>query len=75
MSYFNYITSYSYQVLTLACLLKAMQMLDFIFLKRKLAEDEAIMVNNLERAKKTNIPMWLLLFPEGTGKKQLITIF
>ncbi|KAM3588443.1 hypothetical protein VKS41_000888 [Umbelopsis sp. WA50703] len=24
------------------------------------------MINNLERAKKTNIPMWLLLFPEGT---------
>lgn len=44
----------------------AMRMLDFIFLKRKLAEDQAIMVNNLERAKKTNIPMWLLLFPEGT---------
>jgi 1-acyl-sn-glycerol-3-phosphate acyltransferase len=58
-----------YRILSHAIFLQAMQMLDFIFLKRKLAEDEAIMINNLERAKKTNIPMWLLLFPEGTGKQ------
>jgi 1-acyl-sn-glycerol-3-phosphate acyltransferase len=45
-----------------------MLIFDFIFMKRKLKEDEANMVSNLERAKKTNAPMWLLLFPEGTGK-------
>ncbi|KAI8145357.1 acyltransferase-domain-containing protein [Fennellomyces sp. T-0311] len=43
-----------------------MQIFDFIFLKRKLALDRDTIVNNLERSKRFKIPMWLLLFPEGT---------
>ncbi|KAI8057544.1 uncharacterized protein B0P05DRAFT_559674 [Gilbertella persicaria] len=43
-----------------------MQFFDFIFLKRKLALDKDNMVQNLERSKKSNQPMWLVLFPEGT---------
>lgn len=44
-----------------------MLIFDFIFMKRKLAEDEANMISNMKRSKKSNSPMWLLLFPEGTG--------
>ncbi|KAI8352079.1 acyltransferase-domain-containing protein [Blakeslea trispora] len=43
-----------------------MQFFDFIFLKRKLASDKDTIVSNLERSKKSNQPMWLVLFPEGT---------
>lgn len=48
-----------------------MKFFDFIFLKRKLAFDKDNIVNNLERAKKNHLPMWLLLFPEGTGKQKI----
>jgi 1-acyl-sn-glycerol-3-phosphate acyltransferase len=45
-----------------------MLIFDFIFMKRKLNEDQANMVSNLERAKKNvETPMWLLIYPEGTG--------
>lgn len=44
-----------------------MRFFDFIFLKRKLALDQENIVNNLERSKKSDQPMWLVLFPEGTG--------
>lgn len=44
-----------------------MQFFDFIFLKRKLALDRDTIVSNLERSKKSDQPMWLVLFPEGTG--------
>ncbi|KAI9285312.1 acyltransferase-domain-containing protein [Umbelopsis sp. AD052] len=44
-----------------------MLIFDFIFMKRRLNEDQANMVNNLERAKKNvDTPMWLLIYPEGT---------
>ncbi|KAH8550352.1 acyltransferase-domain-containing protein [Umbelopsis sp. PMI_123] len=44
-----------------------MLIFDFIFMKRKLNEDQHNMISNLERAKKkVDSPMWLLLFPEGT---------
>jgi 1-acyl-sn-glycerol-3-phosphate acyltransferase len=52
--------------------MKGMQFFDFIFLKRKLAMDKDTIVSNLERSKRSDQPMWLVLFPEGTGK---ITIF
>lgn len=45
-----------------------MRFFDFIFLKRKLALDHDTIVGNLERSKKSDQPMWLVLFPEGTGK-------
>ncbi|KAI9484912.1 acyltransferase-domain-containing protein [Zychaea mexicana] len=44
----------------------SMTIVDFIFLKRKLAVDKETIVNNLERSKRHKIPTWLLLFPEGT---------
>lgn len=44
-----------------------MQFFDFIFLKRKLADDEKIIIDNLGRSKKDGTPLWLVLFPEGTG--------
>ncbi|CAO3614333.1 unnamed protein product [Cunninghamella echinulata] len=43
-----------------------MQFFDFIFLKRKLADDEKTIINNLGRSKKDGTPLWLVLFPEGT---------
>ncbi|KAI9021006.1 acyltransferase-domain-containing protein [Phycomyces nitens] len=43
-----------------------MQYFDFIFLKRKLADDKDTIQDNLMRSKEVNLPMWLLLFPEGT---------
>jgi 1-acyl-sn-glycerol-3-phosphate acyltransferase len=45
-----------------------MRFFDFIFLKRKLALDQDNITSNLERSKKNDQPMWLVLFPEGTGK-------
>ncbi|KAI9308064.1 acyltransferase-domain-containing protein, partial [Cunninghamella echinulata] len=47
---------------------QGMQLLDFIFMKRKLINDKKTIIHNLERSKKGNWPMWLVLFPEGTGK-------
>ncbi|CEI89631.1 hypothetical protein RMCBS344292_03982 [Rhizopus microsporus] len=32
----------------------------------KLESDKDTVINNLERARKRNMPMWLMLFPEGT---------
>ncbi|KAL0095655.1 acyltransferase-domain-containing protein [Phycomyces blakesleeanus] len=43
-----------------------MQYFDFIFLRRKLADDKDTIQDNLKRSKKAGQPMWLLLFPEGT---------
>ncbi|ORX54408.1 acyltransferase-domain-containing protein [Hesseltinella vesiculosa] len=43
-----------------------MRFFDFIFLQRKLADDQATIVNNLEQSKKDDTPLWLVLFPEGT---------
>ncbi|GAA5807820.1 hypothetical protein MFLAVUS_001199 [Mucor flavus] len=43
-----------------------MRFFDFIFLKRKLALDQETIESNLERSKKSDQPMWLVLFPEGT---------
>lgn len=45
-----------------------MRFFEFIFLKRKLEQDKDNIVNNLTTAKKAGRPMWLVLFPEGTGK-------
>lgn len=45
-----------------------MQLFDFIFMKRKLLDDRNTIIKNLERSKKDDRPMWLVLFPEGTGK-------
>ncbi|KAF7724649.1 hypothetical protein EC973_000821 [Apophysomyces ossiformis] len=44
-----------------------MQFFDFVFLKRKLALDKENILNNLTRSKKSGNPLWLILFPEGTG--------
>ncbi|KAI9279668.1 acyltransferase-domain-containing protein [Sporodiniella umbellata] len=38
----------------------------FIFLNRKMANDKKNIVDNLQKAKKTQLPFWLLFFPEGT---------
>ncbi|KAG0174894.1 hypothetical protein DFQ28_000751 [Apophysomyces sp. BC1034] len=46
---------------------QGMQFFDFIFLKRKLALDKENIVSNLTRTKKSGNPLWLVLFPEGTG--------
>ncbi|CAO3621146.1 unnamed protein product [Cunninghamella blakesleeana] len=43
-----------------------MQFFDFIFLKRKLIDDERTIIDNLGRSKKDGTPLWLVLFPEGT---------
>ncbi|PHZ15791.1 uncharacterized protein RHIMIDRAFT_198584 [Rhizopus microsporus ATCC 52813] len=43
-----------------------MKFFDFIFLKRKLAFDKNNIINNLQRSKRHHLPMWLVLFPEGT---------
>ncbi|SAM01144.1 hypothetical protein [Absidia glauca] len=43
-----------------------MQLFDFIFMKRKLLDDKNTIIKNLERSKKYDRPMWLVLFPEGT---------
>jgi 1-acyl-sn-glycerol-3-phosphate acyltransferase len=45
-----------------------MKFFDFIFLKRKLEFDKDNIINNLQRSKENKLPMWLVLFPEGTGK-------
>lgn len=44
-----------------------MKFFEFIFLKRKLEHDKDNIINNLQTAKKRGRPMWLVLFPEGTG--------
>ncbi|CEP16595.1 hypothetical protein [Parasitella parasitica] len=43
-----------------------MRFFDFIFLQRKLAMDRDNIISNLERSKKGNQSLWLVLFPEGT---------
>ncbi|KAI8066889.1 acyltransferase-domain-containing protein [Gongronella butleri] len=43
-----------------------MQYFDFIFLKRRLADDQLHLKENLTRSKKNGRPLWLVLFPEGT---------
>ncbi|ORZ25901.1 acyltransferase-domain-containing protein [Absidia repens] len=43
-----------------------MQLFDFIFMKRRLADDKDTIIQNLERSKTGGKPMWLVLFPEGT---------
>jgi 1-acyl-sn-glycerol-3-phosphate acyltransferase len=47
-----------------------MKFFEFIFLKRRLEHDKDNIVQNLEASKKRGRPMWLVLFPEGTGKKK-----
>jgi hypothetical protein len=44
-----------------------MKFFEFIFLKRKLEQDKDNIIYNLQMAKKRGRPMWLVLFPEGTG--------
>jgi 1-acyl-sn-glycerol-3-phosphate acyltransferase len=50
-----------------------MKFFEFIFLKRKLEHDKDNIINNLQTAKKRGRPMWLVLFPEGTGTFFFIT--
>jgi hypothetical protein len=45
-----------------------MRFFEFIFLKRKIEDDKDTIINNLKKSKELNRPMWLVLFPEGTGK-------
>ncbi|KAI8646721.1 acyltransferase-domain-containing protein [Parasitella parasitica] len=45
---------------------QGMRFFDFIFLKRKLDVDKDNIISNLERSKKGNQSLWLVLFPEGT---------
>lgn len=53
-----------------------MKFFEFIFLKRRLEQDKDNIINNLSTSRKRNRPMWLVLFPEGTGKKKkLISLF
>lgn len=44
-----------------------MKFFEFIFLKRRLEQDKDNIIHNLQVSKKRNRPMWLVLFPEGTG--------
>ncbi|KAI8337434.1 acyltransferase-domain-containing protein [Chlamydoabsidia padenii] len=44
----------------------AMDFAEFIFVKRKLASDKTIIVDNLKRSQKDKRPLWLLVYPEGT---------
>lgn len=44
-----------------------MKFFEFIFLKRRLENDKDNIIQNLETSKKRGRPMWLVLFPEGTG--------
>ena len=44
-----------------------MQFFEFIFLKRKWESDRETFLKNLSRAKKDGLPLWLLIFPEGTN--------
>jgi 1-acyl-sn-glycerol-3-phosphate acyltransferase len=44
-----------------------MQFFEFIFLKRKWNSDKETFLKNLSRAKKDGLPLWLLIFPEGTN--------
>jgi 1-acyl-sn-glycerol-3-phosphate acyltransferase len=46
-----------------------MKFFEFIFLKRRLEHDKDNITQNLETSKKRGRPMWLVLFPEGTGKQ------
>jgi 1-acyl-sn-glycerol-3-phosphate acyltransferase len=51
-----------------------MKFFEFIFLKRKLEQDKDNIIQNLETSRKRNGPMWLVLFPEGTGKNKIISL-
>ncbi|KAJ2174090.1 hypothetical protein EV181_007254, partial [Coemansia sp. RSA 532] len=43
-----------------------MQFLDFIFLKRKWADDKQTFTDHMQRIVEHDDPAWLLIFPEGT---------
>ncbi|KAJ2803782.1 hypothetical protein H4R20_002757 [Coemansia guatemalensis] len=43
-----------------------MHFLDFIFLKRKWADDKRTFANHMQRIVEHDDPAWLLIFPEGT---------
>ena len=43
-----------------------MQFFEFIFLSRKWSCDKSLIYSNLSRSINDNMPLWLLLFPEGT---------
>ncbi|KAI8929652.1 acyltransferase-domain-containing protein [Entophlyctis helioformis] len=43
-----------------------MQFFEFLFLERKWLKDRKTLTQNLLRAKTDNMPLWLLMFPEGT---------
>lgn len=51
-----------------------MRFFDFIFLQRKLTMDKENIISNLERSKKGNQSLWLVLFPEGTGKHWILLL-
>ena len=44
-----------------------MQFCQFIFLKRNWEKDKPRMAAHLQKFNKPNLPMWLLMFPEGTN--------
>ena len=46
--------------------LKGMMFLEFIFLKRKWSLDKLNYTRILTRAMNDNLPLWLIIFPEGT---------
>lgn len=43
-----------------------MQFFEFIFFARKWEIDREVLFTNLNRAKNDGVPMWLLIYPEGT---------
>ncbi|KAJ3380241.1 hypothetical protein HDU92_006127, partial [Lobulomyces angularis] len=44
----------------------AMSYFEFIFLTRKWVADKANLTENLSKCKSNNLPIWLVIFPEGT---------
>ncbi|KAJ3028535.1 UNVERIFIED_CONTAM: hypothetical protein HDU68_001468 [Siphonaria sp. JEL0065] len=57
----------NHQVLQMIPLLgQGMQLLEFIFLNQKLEKDRGVIAENLQTARKDkNLPLWMLIFPEG----------
>ncbi|KAL2912156.1 hypothetical protein HK105_208357 [Polyrhizophydium stewartii] len=43
-----------------------MQFFEFIFMARKWGKDKQTLTSNLARARDDKMPLWLLIFPEGT---------
>ncbi|KAH6580431.1 hypothetical protein BASA50_001738 [Batrachochytrium salamandrivorans] len=43
-----------------------MMCFEFIFMGRKWSKDQRTLTSNLTRAKKDKLPLWFLVFPEGT---------